>query len=82
MVKDSINETCFTCHMGYRGPFLCQQCHEPTSHRGNFPGTNGVIANASGSGGLTQARGCANCHTNTHGGNNATDIGNTRNFRR
>jgi DmsE family decaheme c-type cytochrome len=114
MVKDSVNETCFTCHMGYRGPFLwnhqpvtqdcalchnphgtttqgmvkmrppflCQQCHEPTSHRGNFPGVNGAIANTSGAGGLSQARGCANCHTNTHGGNNPTNVGNTRNFRR
>ena len=87
-----VTQDCELCHNPHgtttqgmvklRPPFLCQQCHEPTSHRGNFPGTNGVIANASGSGGLTQARGCANCHTNTHGGNNATDIGNTRNFRR
>ena len=85
-------EDCGNCHNPHgtttqgmvkmRPPFLCQQCHEPTSHRGNFPGINGVIANSSGSGGLTQARGCANCHTNTHGGNNATDAVNSRNFRR
>lgn len=114
MVKDSINETCYTCHMQYRGPFLwnhqpvtqdcalchnphgsttpgmlkqrspflCQQCHEPTSHRGNFPGVNGVQANGSGSGALTQARGCANCHSNIHGGNNPTGTGTQRTFRR
>ena len=38
MVKDSINETCYTCHMEYRGPFLwshpavrqdCSLCHNP-----------------------------------------------------
>ena len=69
MQKDSVNETCYTCHMETRGPFLwnhlpvvqdcsichnphgttipnllkqrppflCQQCHEPTNHRGNVP---------------------------------------------
>jgi DmsE family decaheme c-type cytochrome len=114
MVKDSVNETCYSCHMAYRGPFLwnhqpvtqdcalchnphgtttagmlkqrapflCQQCHEPTSHRGNFPGLSNAQTNASGSGGLTQARGCANCHTNIHGGNNPTNAGNSRTFRR
>ena len=66
MVRDNVNDTCYTCHMEKRGPFvrkhqpvqencaichnphgttiasllrqrppfLCQQCHEPTSHRG------------------------------------------------
>ena len=38
MVKDSINETCYSCHMEYRGPFLwshpavrqdCSLCHNP-----------------------------------------------------
>ena len=69
MQKDSVVQTCYTCHMEKRGPFLwnhlpatqdcsichnphgsvnpnllkqrppflCQQCHEPTSHRGNLP---------------------------------------------
>lgn len=114
MVKDSVNETCYTCHMGYRGPFLwnhqpvtqdcalchnphgsttagmlkvrspflCQQCHEAAGHRGNFPSTNGAQSNGPGSGALTQARGCANCHTNVHGGNNPTNASNSRTFRR
>jgi DmsE family decaheme c-type cytochrome len=114
MAKDSVNETCFSCHMNYRGPhlwnhlpvtqdcslchnphgttapnllkvrppFLCQQCHEPTSHRGNFPGVNGTQGNGSGAGGLTQGRGCVNCHNNIHGGNNPTSTGSQRTFRR
>lgn len=114
MVKDSVNDTCYTCHMEYRGPFLwnhqpvrqdcsichnphgtttsnllklrppflCQQCHEPTSHRGNFPGMTSTATNLPGSGGLTLARGCANCHTNVHGGSNSTNAGNSRTFRR
>jgi DmsE family decaheme c-type cytochrome len=117
MVKDSVNDTCFSCHMEYRGPFLwnhqpvvqscvlchnphgtvtagllkarppflCQQCHEPTSHRGNFPGLDGTTSFLNGNSGLTQARGCPNCHTNIHGGNNPSNAGvsgTSRAFRR
>ncbi len=117
MKKDSVNETCFTCHMDYRGPFLwshpavlqdctlchnphgtvtagllkmrppflCQQCHEPANHRGNFPSVGGanVNSNAVGANGLVQGRGCMNCHTNLHGGSNSTDSpSGTRTFRR
>lgn len=125
MVKDSVNETCYTCHMETRGPFLwnhlpvvqdcsichnphgtvipnllkqrppflCQQCHEPTSHRGNTP----VLAPTPGSGGganvpfgttgsnnLTpaQARACNNCHNNIHGGNNPTNATSSGRLRR
>lgn len=114
MVRDSVNETCYSCHAQYRGPylwnhqpvtqdcalchnphgsttagllkhrapFLCQQCHEPTSHRGNIPGLNGQAANSTGASGLTQARGCVNCHNEIHGGNNPTSAGTQRTFRR
>ena len=115
MVKDSVNETCYTCHAQHRGPFLwnhmpvtqdcsichnphgtttagllkmrapflCQQCHEPTSHRGNFTSLNGVQGNGPpGAGGITMARGCLNCHGNIHGGNNPTATGSQRTFRR
>ncbi len=117
MQRDSVANTCFTCHMEKRGPFirkhepaedcaichnphgtavdnllktrppfLCQQCHEPSSHQGNFPGFNNS-ANGSpgmnpGMRGITQARACLNCHTNIHGSNNPTNIGNERTFRR
>lgn len=87
-----VTQDCALCHnphgttaaglLKVRPPFLCQQCHEPTSHRGNFPGVDGKQTNAGGAGGLTQARGCANCHTNTHGGSNPTNAGNSRTFRR
>lgn len=104
MKRDSVVETCYTCHMEKRGPFvhnhapvqedcsichqphgtnvegmlksrppfLCHQCHTP--HGGNLAqltnqsarpatvGRNGVT--------YTQGRGCVNCHTQVHGGNN------------
>ena len=113
LVRDSINETCYTCHMEKRGPFvrthqpvqenctlchnphgsindnllkvrmpfLCQQCHEPTSHRGGVAGLTGTGGTSAGIG-ITLARGCANCHTNIHGSNNPRDTSNERTFRR
>ena len=109
MVRDNVNDTCYTCHMEKRGPFvrthqpvtedcsichnphgtttpnllksrapfLCQQCHEPTSHRGNPASLTGTSTSAN-----TLARGCLNCHTNIHGTNNPADISNERTFRR
>ena len=113
LVKDSINETCYSCHMEKRGPFvrthqpvqencvlchnphgsihdnllkargpfLCQQCHEPTSHRGGTSGITGTGGTSPGTG-ITLARGCLNCHTNIHGTNNPRDVSNERTFRR
>ncbi|OHC60736.1 MAG: cytochrome C [Rhodocyclales bacterium RIFCSPLOWO2_02_FULL_63_24] len=83
-------EDCTICHnphgaatdnlLKVRSPMLCQQCHEPSSHRGNFPS----FAAGASTGGLniTQARGCLNCHTNIHGTNNPANAGNERTFRR
>lgn len=118
MVKDSVNETCYSCHMEYRGPFLwnhlpvtqdcslchnphgtttpallkqrapflCQQCHESAGHRGGFPGfgnaANVINSNRPGGLGITQGKACNNCHINIHGGNNPTNTGNSRTFRR
>ena len=115
MVRDSVNDTCYTCHMEKRGPFvrnhppvlencaichnphgtttpnllkvrvpfLCQQCHEPTGHRGNIPSiTNSTTSNSNLAGGLILARGCVNCHTNIHGTNNPADATGERTFRR
>ena len=115
MVRDNVNDTCYTCHMEKRGPFvrthqpvqedcsichnphgtttpsmlkarqpfLCQQCHEPTSHRGNQAGFTGPQNTAGGSTAANLlARGCLNCHTNIHGTNNPADISNERTFRR
>ena len=109
VLRDNVNDTCYTCHMEKRGPFvrshppvqencaichnphgttnpnllrerspyLCQQCHEPTSHRGNSPSLTGTSTGAN-----LMARGCLNCHTNIHGTNNPSDITNERTFRR
>jgi DmsE family decaheme c-type cytochrome len=116
MVRDSVNDTCYTCHMEKRGPFvrthqpvqencaichnphgtttanllrqrppfLCQQCHEPTGHRGQIgriavPGVAGPFGQGTAG---TVARGCANCHTNIHGTNNPSDLTGERTFRR
>jgi len=115
LVRDSINDTCYTCHMEKRGPFvrthqpvqencalchnphgsvhdnllkvrapfLCQSCHEPTSHRGGFASTIGGSNSSTSSGiGITLARSCMNCHTNIHGTNNPRDASGERTFRR
>lgn len=110
MVRDSINDTCYTCHMEKRGPFvrnhqpvnencaichnphgtinpnllktrspfLCQQCHEPSGHRGTIPNLTGGGLNRT----VILARGCLNCHTNIHGTNNPIDAPGERTFRR
>jgi DmsE family decaheme c-type cytochrome len=109
MVRDSVVDTCYTCHMEKRGPFvrnhqpvqedcsichnphgttnanllktrgpfLCQQCHEPTSHRGNVASLTGTSTGAN-----TVARDCLNCHTQIHGTNNPINTSNERTFRR
>lgn len=112
LVRDNVNDTCYTCHMEKRGPFvrthepveedctichnphgstnpnllkirppfLCQSCHQGSSHHATVPNENlvgsPVIANA-----VIMARGCVNCHTNIHGTNNPGD-GSGRGFRR
>jgi DmsE family decaheme c-type cytochrome len=84
-----VQENCAICHnphgttlpnlLKQRPPFLCQECHEPTSHRGNA----GTVANTTfGTSTNTLARGCVNCHTNIHGTNNPQDVSNERTFRR
>ncbi len=115
MVRDSVNDTCYSCHMEKRGPFvrthqpvqencalchnphgtindnllktrapfICQSCHEPTSHRGTVAGvTGGSNTSSSSQINVTLARGCLNCHTNIHGTNNPKDVTNERTFRR
>ena len=115
LVRDNVNDTCYSCHMEKRGPFvrthqpvqencaichnphgtvndnllrqrapfLCQQCHEPTSHRGNVASFTGPANTAGGSTSANfLARGCLNCHTNIHGTNNPFNSGNERTFRR
>ena len=112
LVRDNVNDTCYSCHMEKRGPFvrthqpvqencaichnphgsihdnllrarspfLCQSCHEPTSHRGNVGSFTGSAGGSTAANLL--ARGCLNCHTNIHGTNNPRDVSNERTFRR
>jgi DmsE family decaheme c-type cytochrome len=82
-----VQENCALCHephgttvpnlLRQRSPWLCQECHEPTSHRGNFGSLAGTSTGAN-----TLARGCVNCHTNIHGSNNPSDDSGQRTFRR
>ncbi|MDH4230046.1 MAG: DmsE family decaheme c-type cytochrome [Nitrospirota bacterium] len=82
-----VQEDCSICHnphgsvnanlLKLRSPWLCQQCHEPSSHRGK-PGSAGLTStNAN-----ALARGCVNCHTNIHGTNNPSDLATERSLRR
>jgi DmsE family decaheme c-type cytochrome len=87
-----VQENCAICHNPHgstvdnllrtRAPLLCQQCHEPTSHRGGLPGFNPGNDNGSRSVGITLARACLNCHTNIHGTNNPSNLSNERTLRR
>jgi DmsE family decaheme c-type cytochrome len=113
LVRDTVNDTCYTCHMEKRGPFLrshepvaedcsichnphgttnpnllkvrapflCQSCHQPSSHHATVP-LNGVAgAVPSTNQAVIMARGCVNCHTEIHGSNNPVDA-TGRGFRR
>lgn len=90
-----VTEDCSICHQPHgtiaqyllkqRPPFLCQQCHEPSSHRGTIPSaapvTGPPFAPNIGQE-VVLARGCMNCHTNIHGSNNPTNNAASRTFRR
>jgi DmsE family decaheme c-type cytochrome len=82
---EPVNEDCTICHnphgtvadsmLKVRPPFLCHQCHTP--HGGfvaQLRGQPGVVVGATTGGktgvNFTQGRGCLNCHTQIHGGNN------------
>jgi DmsE family decaheme c-type cytochrome len=86
-----VQENCAICHnphgttnaalLRQRPPYLCQECHEPTSHRGTVPGS--VLGSGTGTNrAVILARGCVNCHTNIHGSNNPASTTNERAFRR
>ena len=88
-----VQENCAYCHnphgttipnlLKVRPPYLCQECHEPTSHRGGIPNISGAqISRSNNSAGIILARGCLNCHTNIHGTNNPAQTGGERTFRR
>ena len=70
-----------------RPPFLCHQCHTP--HGGNVAQLAGqgqssalLSATTGGKSGInyTQGRGCLNCHTQIHGGNNPSATNPTPQF--
>jgi len=83
-----VTEDCAICHNPHgstvpamlktRPPFLCQQCHEPTSHRGRIPEVGPRGGGGTGGTNVTMARGCLNCHTEIHGGNNPSSSSRSR----
>ena len=85
-----VTENCSLCHephgttvaslLKFRSPFLCQQCHESTTHRGAAPSFTDTAGTASGQRVLF-AQGCLNCHINIHGSNNPTPAANSRRLR-
>jgi DmsE family decaheme c-type cytochrome len=80
-----VSEDCGNCHnphgsvnpglLKQRSPFLCQQCHEATSHRGAQPVVSGGSLTSSSGRNATLARGCMNCHNSIHGGSNPVNTG-------
>jgi len=90
-----VTEDCTLCHNPHgtvnpsllkaRSPFLCQECHEPTSHRGTPPDASPVTGSPP-SPAINQevllGRGCVNCHNNIHGSNSPADTSGSRSFRR
>jgi DmsE family decaheme c-type cytochrome len=78
-----------------RQPFLCHTCHTPHGGQvlqvtgqvgpavnGVLPAPNNRTATSGGKDGvnITQARGCLNCHTQVHGGNNPSATNPTPQF--
>ena len=71
-----VTEDCGICHNPHgttvgnllksRPPFLCQECHEPSTHQGSI----GSFTPRDGRDNNALARGCLNCHTQIHGSNN------------
>jgi len=90
-----VTEDCTICHQPHgtviaallkqRPPYLCQECHEHTSHPSQVPGLpTGQFASGNPSTTLsgTIARGCPNCHVNIHGGNSTVNSATAGRFRR
>lgn len=90
-----VTEDCTLCHNPHgtvnptllkaRSPFLCQECHEPTSHRATAPDASpvtGTPPNPSINQEVMLGRGCMNCHNNIHGGSSPVDSSSSRSFRR
>jgi DmsE family decaheme c-type cytochrome len=83
-----VQENCSICHNPHgttapnllksRSPFLCQECHEPSTHQGSI----GSFTPRDGRDNNTLARGCLNCHTQIHGSNSPLNERNERLFQR
>ena len=81
---EPVQDDCTHCHtphgsvndnlLAVRTPFLCQQCHIDTSHRGYNYATDEVLPGGSRSH-YAQAKGCLNCHGEIHGTNHASGGG-------
>lgn len=92
--KDTVNDTCFTCHPGKRGPFVhphqpvtedCGNCHNPHgSNKGAMLTMRtpalciSCHAGAHHNDAATNRTSCLTCHNQVHGSNNANGKGLTQ----
>lgn len=86
-----VTEDCGICHNPHgttianllksRPPFLCQECHNHTSHPSQAAGLPAAATTGTTALG-TVGRGCLNCHTNIHGGNSTQNSATAGRFRR
>ena len=86
-----VTEDCSICHNAHgttaesllkqRQPLLCQNCHSSDSHRTQLMQQLNVRSTSTSALGA-MARGCANCHTNVHGGNSTENNATVGRFRR
>lgn len=82
-------EDCLQCHrphgsvhrdlLTHRTPFLCQQCHMAQFHPSAALSGTGLPGDSIPSGSTSMlGRDCMNCHTNVHGSNHPSGVGQTR----
>lgn len=82
---EPVQEDCGNCHnphgtvadslLKMRQPFLCHACHTPHGGQvlqvtGQYPAGRTATSGGKDAINITQGRGCLNCHTQVHGGNN------------
>lgn len=82
-------EDCLQCHqphgsvhrdlLTHRTPFLCQQCHMAQFHPSVALSGTGLPGESTPSGSSSMlGRDCMNCHTQVHGSNHPSGVGQTR----
>lgn len=81
-----VAENCLTCHTSHgsnhskllvsKAPQLCQSCHDASRHPGT-PYTSAATFSGIAPSNKMYARACLNCHSNIHGSNASSSLGQT-----